>query len=135
MVFPNKKILKCVMFQVVNLAGHMWMSHIQIKLSVYWQAKEKSIVVWVPNKKSNQGKCSIARGVTVIRVLCHVFELWHTLTYSWLYRLPLCAVCDCPAQQSIIHSACAWWSTAHAAAWLLNGDEVVYWLDLCWELA
>jgi len=60
----------------------MWMSHIQIKHSIYWQAKEKGIVDCVPSKKANQGKCSIARGVTVISVLCHVFELWHTLTYS-----------------------------------------------------
>jgi len=60
----------------------MWMSHSQIKRSVYWQAKEKSIVVYVPSKKANQGKCTIARGVTVICVLCNVFELWHILTYS-----------------------------------------------------
>lgn len=57
------------MFQTINLA-EMWMRHIQIKRSIYWQAKEKSIVVCVPNKKANQEKCSIARGVTVI---CAIF--------------------------------------------------------------
>jgi len=50
----------------------MWMSHIQIKRSAYWQGKEKRIVVCVPNKKANQGKSSIARGV-IVPLYCAMF--------------------------------------------------------------